>query len=97
MIQDSSRARRLEGEDSMKSVRESVAYNSSRLTCFAALDSALFVRDVPASQTSQSTNGGIATNSASVSSDTEPDQVVCPPTAMFPAKAPFPNETPAVP
>src|SRR4051812_33438485 len=73
MIQNSSRARRLEVEDSMISVRESVAYNSCRLALsFAALFSALFVRDVPISHTNHSRSGGTATSNARVSTEADP-------------------------
>jgi hypothetical protein len=97
MIQDSSRTRRLEGEDSVNSVRESVAYSSCCLAWFAALESAWFVRGVPTSHTSHIRSGGIPTNNASVSSGTDPDHVVRPASAMLPTKTPSVTETVAVP
>jgi hypothetical protein len=98
MIQDSSRARRLEVEDSMISVRESVAYNSCGLArSLAAICSALFVRDVATNHISHSSRGGPATNNVTVSIEADPVHVGCPAWEIFAVNAPFPKLTATLP
>jgi hypothetical protein len=92
MIQNSSRARRFEVEDSRISVRESVAYSSlCRESAFAASLPALFVREVPTSQTSHNNSGGTATRSASVNGEIDPAQLDRPASKIVALTIPFPT------